>query len=271
MAELSSTKDTYGGRVLEIPESLGSDDFKCRLQVTLESYRNAGVRGVWLRLPAKASALVPIAANQGFEYHHAQPEYLMMTLWLPRSKSRLPAYAHHQIGVAGMVLSPDGRFVLAIQEKTGITRGRNFWKLPGGLVDHGEDLRQAVEREVEEETGVVAEFRAIAAFRETHRGPHGCSDLYVICAMQLLPEGEELPTPEPQEEEVARAEWIPLKEFLALPYYQRGLFGDMMRGAAAAAEHCRTSGRTGLVERKLPMFGRMESLYHATVPLKGRL
>ena len=39
------------------------------------------------------------------------------------------------------------REVLVVQERTGPLRGKGVWKLPTGLVDAGEDLHRAVERE----------------------------------------------------------------------------------------------------------------------------
>ena len=95
-----------------------------------------------LRLPTSASALVPAAVAVGFEFHHARPGYVMLTRWLPTDAgpSPLPACPHHQFGVGGMVTNSKGQ-VLCIQEKSGRT---GFWKLPGGLVDPGEDVAAAV-------------------------------------------------------------------------------------------------------------------------------
>jgi ADP-ribose pyrophosphatase YjhB (NUDIX family) len=44
--------------------------------------------------------------------------------------------------------------MLVVQEANGPLRGQDFWKMPTGLVHEGEDLIEAAEREVLEETGV---------------------------------------------------------------------------------------------------------------------
>jgi hypothetical protein len=41
----------------------------------------------------------------GFRYHHAEPTYLMLTLWLPDRPSTLPPNASHQVGVGAFVLN----------------------------------------------------------------------------------------------------------------------------------------------------------------------
>lgn len=69
-------------------------------------------------------------------------------------------------------------------------RGHDFWKLPGGYVEPGEDITAAVEREVLEETGIVAKFKCMLAFRHAHQQAFGCSDIYAITC--LTPETFEI-------------------------------------------------------------------------------
>ena len=69
--------------------------------------------------------------------------------------------------------------VLLVQE-----RGGEFWKLPGGLVEDGEDLEEAVRREVREETGVHAEVTGILGFREVKEYMFAKNDLYFVFLMQ---------------------------------------------------------------------------------------
>lgn len=59
------------------------------------------------------------------------------------------------LGVAGKaVVRKDGKILLLQRSfKSRFDPGR--WELPGGKIDHGEDLVEAVQREVREEVGVV--------------------------------------------------------------------------------------------------------------------
>ena len=54
------------------------------------------------------------------------------------------------VRVAAVVVE-DGRILLARHEK----RGETYWVLPGGALEEGETLAQAVVRELREETGLV--------------------------------------------------------------------------------------------------------------------
>ena len=61
----------------------------------------------------------------------------------------------------GLVTNEKGE-ILAIRERFAgdpDSKFSKFWKLPGGHVDPAEDLGQAVEREVFEETGITAHFK----------------------------------------------------------------------------------------------------------------
>ena len=64
-----------------------------------------------------------------------------------------------RVGVAGVVVFEER--VLLI--KRGREPGRGEWNLPGGLVEVGETLREAVAREVEEETGLQVAARELLA------------------------------------------------------------------------------------------------------------
>ena len=53
-----------------------------------------------------------------------------------------------------------------------------------GLVDAGEDITAAAEREVLEETGVRASFDAVLAFRQAHGFAFGKSDFFFVVALR---------------------------------------------------------------------------------------
>ncbi len=70
-----------------------------------------------------------------------------------------------------------------------VKRVPRMWKFPGGLMDPGETIEQAVKREVIEETGVMTEFKGIIGFREQLMYKNGASDLYMVCL--LVPADED--------------------------------------------------------------------------------
>lgn len=53
-----------------------------------------------------------------------------------------------------------------------------------GLVEVGEDITAAAEREVLEETGVRARFDAVLAFRQAHGFAFGKSDFFFVIALR---------------------------------------------------------------------------------------
>ena len=104
----------------------------------------------------------------------------------------------------------------------------------GGLVDPGERLVDAVEREVMEETGIKCQFRAVASFRESHNSRFGgMTDFYCICACVLDKKtyyDKQDPTPIPQEKEIAACKWMDAEEFFNLRFYKRpSLFSDILK------------------------------------------
>ena len=96
----------------------------------------------------------------------------------------MPGFASHYVGVGGLVLSKDKSKLLCIQERKSPTDSGPVWKLPGGLVEAGESIEQAVNREVWEETGVKTNFVSILGFRELLKYQWGQQDLYYVCMLE---------------------------------------------------------------------------------------
>lgn len=71
-------------------------------------------------------------------------------------------------GVSGLIVR-DGKVLLIRRGKDPF---RDHWSLPGGGVEPGETLREAVRREVREETGLDVEVRNVAGYRERFEPRH---------------------------------------------------------------------------------------------------
>ena len=183
--------------------------FAERLRVSLAAWKDEGYRVVWLEVAIAKAALVPVAVEVGFTFHHSGDGYLMMTLQLEEG-AYVPAHASHYIGAGGVVLN-EARELLVVSEKYHRRApGPPRYKLPGGALHAGEHLAEAVVREVIEETGVETEFDALVCFRHWHGYRFGKSDIYFVC--RLRPLSTEISI---QEAEIAECLWMPVAEYLA--------------------------------------------------------
>nr|XP_023919626.1 nudix hydrolase 7-like isoform X4 [Quercus suber] len=160
---LSSVNDLYGGVVVNIEKPMDSEVFSPLLRASMSHWRQQGKRAVWVKLPIEHVNLVEAAVKEGFRYHHAEPDYLMLVCWLPKTADTIPANASHRVGVGAFVMNSK-REVLVVQENSGYFKGTGVWKLPTGVVDEGEDICTAAVREVKEETGIDTEFLEVLAF-----------------------------------------------------------------------------------------------------------
>ena len=208
---LPYTTDIFNG-VTVPPDSLPADPglFRSTLAEAIQHWRQAGHRLVWLDIPAQRAALIPEAVALGFSFHHTAGDTLTLTLPLEEG-AFVPPAATHYVGVGGMVLSEDDE-LLVVQEKRHIQTRPGFYKLPGGLLDQGETIAQAAEREVWEETGVRAAFDCLVGyFAHQLTWQFGKSALYHVC--RLKPLSREITI---DEQEIAEARWMPVEEFMAL-------------------------------------------------------
>lgn len=220
---LASTQNPFGGRIVD-EDTLPTDprEFATLLEASVEAWRSEGCKVVWLRLPLHTAALVPIAVESGFVYHHATEDAVQLTLTLVHG-SYVPPFATHYIGAGGVVLRRAGEErpvgdtrangaaaeLLVVSEAY---RTRRHYKLPGGALHPGEHIVDAALREVKEETGIDTSFESLVCFRHWHGYRHGKSDIYFVC--RLKPLSFEI---ERDETEISECFWMPVEEYLAHP------------------------------------------------------
>ncbi len=212
MIILEAGTNPFGG-IIPNPMTLPADpeEFRGRLAHSLTVWKEEGYRTVWLEAPIEQSALIPVAVEAGFTFHHSGERngtaYLMLTVEL-EAGAYIPPYATHYVGVGGVALNQDNELLVVCE------RHRNpgqppFYKLPGGAALAGEHLADAVIREVLEETGVHTRFEALVCFRHWHGYRYGKSDIYFVC--RLSPLSREITM---QEEEIEDCLWTPVTEYI---------------------------------------------------------
>jgi ADP-ribose pyrophosphatase YjhB (NUDIX family) len=77
--------------------------------------------------------------------------------------------SHPQLAVSAAIFR-DGKILLVRRARS---PGKGFYSLPGGRVEFGESLHTALQREVDEETGLRIEIIGLAGWREVLPGTSG--------------------------------------------------------------------------------------------------
>jgi ADP-ribose pyrophosphatase YjhB (NUDIX family) len=109
-----------------------------------------------------------------------------------------------QVAVGAIVVHEDKLLMV----RRGRDPGRGLWSLPGGRVEQGEYLHEALVREVKEETGLDVTPRALVGILEVVGDPH-----YVILDFAAEPSGTTEPSAQGDADE---ATWVPLTEIRTL-------------------------------------------------------
>ncbi len=141
----------------------------------------------------------------------------------------------------GAILVRDGALLMVRRAKE---PGRGLWSVPGGRVEHGELLADALRREVREETGLEIEIEGLIGIYEVVGETH-----YVVCDYLVSVVGDATPQPAG---DVDEARWVPLDEVSGLDCTPRfvetlqawGVLAPSSEEAAPSPERSRRAGAT---------------------------
>jgi mutator protein MutT len=128
-----------------------------------------------------------------------------------------------QIAVGAIVID-DGRLLVV---KRANDPGKGLWSLPGGRVEQGEFLEDALKREVREETGLEVEVGELAGILEVP----GDELHYVILDYHALVTGSTDVRPG---DDAAEVRWAPLKDVAHMDCTPR--FVETMRAWSVLAD-----------------------------------
>lgn len=117
---------------------------------------------------------------------------------------------HIKTSVVACIIDGDDRVVLT---RRCIEPWCGLWVMPGGKIDHGEPLLEALHREVREEVGLEVHVEGLVDVYE-HVGVGPGNDHYVILYYLVRPAGHEL---RPNGAEVTEACWVPAAELTRYP------------------------------------------------------
>lgn len=149
----------------------------------------------------------------------------------------MPSHRH-----AGPVLTVDavwvaGSRILLVRRGRPPFRGR--WALPGGFVEVGETVEQAVVRELREETGLrPAGLRLLGVYSRPGRDPRGPT---VTVAFRMR--GKALPPTGGSDAREAR--WLPLAQARSLAFDHDEIVSDALRASRRKGQSWAVPERPG--------------------------
>lgn len=186
----------------QLPEDI--DVFLQQLSALLSHAKLQKKAVIWLTLPIDLAHFIAVATTQGFTFHNCLPTEVTL-IFKSQPEDYVPFVPTHSLGAGGLVQNSKGE-ILVIREREATT-----YKLPGGHIELGEKIEDAVIREVLEETGIHTQFSAVLGMASTHPYRFGKSNIYIVC--KLAPLSTEINIQDTHE--IDDAKWVSPSLFLA--------------------------------------------------------
>lgn len=162
-------------------------------------------RLIWLTLPIKKSHLIDVATDLGFVFHNCLETQITLVLRLVED-AYAPFVPTYTLGGGALVIN-DNNEVLMVKDRW--SKGAGY-KLPGGHIELGERIEEAVIREVLEETGIEARFDHIVGFATKHPYQFGKSNMYFVCRLTPLTDQINIQ----DTDEIIDAQWIDFTTYI---------------------------------------------------------
>ena len=198
---VSLISDKYDGITIDnstIPNDV--KEFEKELISIIENIKDKKL--LWIKLPIEKSHIITTLTKYDFVFHHCNEKDITMIKKLTCNPI-IPTAINHTLGVGAVVIKDDKLLVIK-------DRIWQKYKLPGGYIDNKENISQALQREVFEETGIKIELDSIVSLGHFSPSQFEKSNLYVVCKAKALSYEINIVDCE----EIIEAKWMDLEEYL---------------------------------------------------------
>ena len=194
-------EDRYGGVIIDdstVPQTLEVIEENLKNIISEQTDKKI----MWITLPIGKSSYIPIFTKYDFNFYDCSENSI--TLFKKLTPHPItPTATNHTIGVGAFIR--DGNDILVIKDRIYKT-----YKLPGGYIENEENISQALEREVFEETGVNVKLESIISIGYFSPGQFNESNLYIVCNAKPLSKTINVA----DSQEIIEAKWINIDEYL---------------------------------------------------------
>jgi 8-oxo-dGTP diphosphatase len=192
--------DKYDGITMDIT-TLPTDIKKIENELIfiLENIKDKKL--LWIKFDIEKSHIIPIFTKYDFVFHHCNEKNITMVKKLTNT-AIIPTAINHTLGVGAVIIEENK--LLVIKDK--------IWKkfkLPGGYIDDTENISQALQREVFEETGIEIELDSIISLGHSYPSQFEKSNLYIVCSATALSKEINIV----DLDEIIEVKWMDLDEY----------------------------------------------------------